>query len=332
MTDFPKPKIVISKCLGFEACRFNGEIIRDTFVSRLEAYVDFHPVCPEVEIGLGTPRPPVRLVSSPQGLRMIQPSTGADLSDSMRRFSSEFLDSLREIDGFVLTHRSPSCGIGDAKYYAGPEKGPAIGKTSGLFGEAVTQRFPHLAIEDDGRLLNLQIREHFLTRIFAFARLRALRRSISMRALVQFHAAHKFVLLSYSEKKLRQLGKIVANPGKESPRRILELYAATFHEALAQLPKTAPQINVLMHALGFFSKDLSSREKRHFLDALEAYRRGRVPLLSISNILWSWALRFDSTYLLEQAYFRPFPDGLMTIEDSGKGRHPGGKSAAESGS
>jgi len=327
MTGFPRPKIVISKCLGFEACRFNGETIRDTFVSRLGPYVDFHTVCPEVEIGLGTPRPAVRLVTSPQGMRMIQPSSGADLSDSMRRFSSEFLDSLKEIDGFVLTHRSPSCGIGDAKYYAGPEKGAAIGKTSGLFAEAVVRRFSHLAIEDDGRLLNLRIREHFLTRIFAFAKLRALRHSISMRAIVQFHAAHKYILLSYSEKKMRQLGNIVANPGKESPRRILDLYAAAFHEALAEPPKTAPQINVLMHALGYFSKELSSREKRHFLDALESYRHGRVPVLSISNILWSWALRFDRAYLLEQAYFRPFPEGLMAIEDSGKGRVTGGNPA-----
>ncbi len=116
MSGFPKPRIVISKCLGFEPCRFNGEILQDRFVSELAGHVDFVPVCPEVEMGLGTPRPAVRLVSSSQGLRLIQPSTGADLSDSMRRFSSDFLVSLADVDGFVLTHRSPSCGIGDAKY------------------------------------------------------------------------------------------------------------------------------------------------------------------------------------------------------------------------
>jgi uncharacterized protein YbgA (DUF1722 family)/uncharacterized protein YbbK (DUF523 family) len=326
MTDFPKPKIVVSKCLGFEACRFNGEIIRDSFVSRLGAFVDYQTVCPEVEIGLGTPRPTIRLVESAQGLRLIQPSTGADLSDSMRRFCAGFLDSLKEVDGFVLTHKSPSCGIGDAKFYGSVEKGPALGKMSGFFAEAVLRRFPHLAVEDDGRLLNLRIREHFLTRIFAFARLRALRRSVSMRALVQFHAAHKFILLSYNERKMRQLGKLVANPGRENPRKVAEAYAATFHEALGQLPKITPQVNVLMHALGFFSKQLSSREKKHFLEALDSYRAGRVPLLAVSNVLWSWALRFETAYLLEQAYFRPFPEGLLAIENSGKGRPVGEKS------
>jgi uncharacterized protein YbgA (DUF1722 family)/uncharacterized protein YbbK (DUF523 family) len=328
MNEFPKPKIVISKCLGFEACRYNAEMIRDTFIPRLAEFVEFIPVCPEVEIGLGTPRPTLRLVSSSQGMRIIQPTTGMDFTDDINRFSEKFLGSLKEVDGFVLTHRSPSCGPGDAKYYAGAEKGPVLGKTSGLFAEAVLQRFPQLAVEEDGRLLNLRLREHFLTRIFSFARLRALRRSVSMRAIVKFHAAHKYVLLAYSEKKMRQLGKIVANGEKETPRRVMELYSAVFYDALAQPTKTAPQINVLMHALGYFSKELTSREKRHFLDALESYRLGRIPLGSVSNILWSWALRFECSYLLEQVYFRPFPEGLMATDDSGKGRHSANKSIA----
>jgi uncharacterized protein YbgA (DUF1722 family)/uncharacterized protein YbbK (DUF523 family) len=328
MSEFPKPKIVISKCLGFEACRYNGEMIRDTFVPRLAEYVEFIPVCPEVEIGLGTPRPTLRLITTSQGMRMVQPSTGVDFTDAMNSFSQKFLASIKDVDGFVLTHRSPSCGPGDAKYYARTDKGPVLGKTSGLFAEAVLHRFPHLAVEEDGRLLNLKLREHFLTRVFSFARLRALGRAISMRAIVKFHAGHKYVLLAYSEKKMRQLGKIVANAPKETPRRVLELYSAVFYEALAQPPKTAPQINVLMHALGYFSRDLSSREKRHFLNALESYRLGRIPLGSVSNILWSWALRFECTYLLDQVYFLPFPDGLMAIDDSGKGRPSANKSIA----
>jgi len=328
MTEFPKPKVVISKCLGFEACRFNGEVIQDKFVSKLEDHVDFVPVCPEVEIGLGTPRPIVRLILSSRGLRMIQPSTGTDLSDSMRDFSARFLDSLAHVDGFVLTHRSPSCGIGDAKYYAGPEKGAALGKTSGLFAEAALKRFPHLAIEDDARLSNLRIREHFLKRIFAFARLRALRRCVSMHALVRFHSAYKFLLMAHSERKMRELGRIVANTGKQNSRRVLESYTTTFQEALQPLPRTTSHINVLMHALGFFSKGLSGREKHHFLDVLGAHRHGRVPLQSVTSVLWSWALRFDSAYLQEQVFFRPFPASLLAIEDSGKGRSLFSKSVA----
>lgn len=324
--EFPKPRLVVSKCLGFEVCRFNGEVLQDKFVSKLKDHIDFIPVCPEVEIGLGIPRPPVRLISSSRGLRMLQPSTGTDLSDSMRDFSARFLDSLRQVDGFILMHASPSCGIGDAKYYAGPEKGAALGKNSGLFAGAVFERFPHLAIEDDARLSNLRIREHFLTRVFAYARLRDLRRSVSMHALVRFHAAHKFLLLAHSERKMRELGRIVANAEKQSPQHVLEAYTIAFQQALQPLPRTTSQINVLMHALGFFSKELSGREKHHWIDALDAYRHGRVPLQSVTSVLWSWALRFDSLYLQEQVFFRPFPDSLLATEDSGKGRNLARKS------
>jgi uncharacterized protein YbgA (DUF1722 family)/uncharacterized protein YbbK (DUF523 family) len=326
MTPFAKPKVVISKCLGFEACRFNGEILQDKFVSKLEDHVDFVPVCPEVEIGLGTPRPAVRLVSSAQGVRMIQPSTEADLSDSMREFSARFLDSLPHVDGFILTHRSPSCGIGDAKYYAGPQKGAALGKTSGLFADAVIKRFPYVAIEDDARLSNLRIREHFLTRIFAFARLRELRRSESTQTLVRFHSAHKFLLMAHSEQRLRALGRIVANASKQSSQHVLESYAKVFEEALQPLSRVTSQVNVLMHIFGFFKKGLSGREKRHFLEVLSTYRQGRAPLQSVTSVLWSWALRFDSDYLQEQVFFRPFPDSLLVAGDSGKGRNLSGRS------
>src|SRR5581483_3713523 len=127
MTDLPKPRIVVSKCIGFEPCRYNGEIVRDKFVAQLEPYVEFLGVCPEVAIGLGTPRPPIRIVASGNQFKLIQPSTGLDVSSEMRRFTSDFLSGLSDVDGFILKNRSPSCGFIDVKLYSGPEKGPCIG-------------------------------------------------------------------------------------------------------------------------------------------------------------------------------------------------------------
>ena len=167
MTAFPKPRIVISKCIGFDPCRYNGEIVQDKFVRRLEPHVEFVCVCPEVEIGLGTPRAPVRVVASGESFKLIQPASGLDVSDKMREFSRGFLDGLKEVDGFILKNRSPSCGFTDVKVYAGPEKGAAIGRTAGFFGGAVLEKVGDRAVEDEGRLLNLSIREHFLTRVFA---------------------------------------------------------------------------------------------------------------------------------------------------------------------
>jgi uncharacterized protein YbbK (DUF523 family) len=217
LTNFPKPTIVISKCIGFDPCRYNGGIVQDKFVARLKPHIEVISVCPEVEIGLGIPRAPVRIICSGDELKLIQPSSGLDLSESMRGFTSGFLDTLEKVDGFILKNRSPSCGFTDVKFYSGPERGPAIGRTAGLFGGAVLQKFGDLAVEDEGRLKNLSIREHFL-------------------------------------------------------------------------------------------------------EILEAFRRGRTPLCSAASILRSWIIRFKSKYLREQTFFNPFPEELMTLDDSGGSR------------
>jgi uncharacterized protein YbgA (DUF1722 family) len=237
----------------------------------------------------------------------------------MREFSRGFLDSLKEVDGFILKNRSPSCGFTDVKIYSGPEKGASIGKTAGFFGGAVLEKFGDRAVEDEGRLLNLNIREHFLTRIFAFARFRALQ-SASMHDLVRFHTSNKLLLMAYSQTKLQELGRIVANADGKSIGAVLELYGKCFREAFHKPPRHASPINVLMHSLGYFKKDLSAREKRHFLDVLEAYRHGRTPLSSAVSILRSWLVRFESEYLREQTLFMPFPEELMALDDSGRGR------------
>jgi uncharacterized protein YbgA (DUF1722 family)/uncharacterized protein YbbK (DUF523 family) len=320
LTEFPKPRIVISKCIGFDPCRYNGEIVQDKFVTRLEPHVEFVCVCPEVEIGLGTPRAPVRIVSSGDDFKLIQPSSGLDVSERMWKFSRWFLDGLEEVDGFILKNRSPSCGFTDVKVYSGPEKGAAIGKTAGFFGGAVLEKFGDRVVEDEGRLKNLNIREHFLTCIFAFARFRRLQQSASMHGLVSFHAENKLLLMVYSQTKLRELGRIVANADGNRMGVVLELYGKRFREAFHKPPKHASPINVLMHTLGYFKKELSPREKRHFLEMLEAYRHGRTPLSSTLNILRSWIIRFESEYLHEQTLFMPFPEDLMALDDSGRGR------------
>jgi len=320
LTAFPKPKIVISKCIGFDPCRYNGEIVQDKFVTRLEPHVEFVCVCPEVEIGLGTPRAPVRIISSGYSFKLIQPSSGLDVSERMRGFSRDFLDRLKEVDGFILKNRSPSCGFTDVKVYPGPEKGPVIGKTAGFFGGAILEQFGDRAIEDEGRLKNLSIREHFLTRVFAFARFHTPQQSPSMHDLVRFHAENKLLLMAYSQTKMRELGRIVANADGKRMGAVLELYEKSFRAALHKLPRHSSPINVLMHTLGYFKKELSMREKRHFLEMLEAYRQGRTPLSSAVSILQSWVMRFETEYLYGQTFFSPFPEELMALDDSGRGR------------
>ena len=319
-----KPRIVVSECLNLAACRYNGEVIRDSFLARLAPHVEFLPVCPEVAIGLGTPRPPVRLVAASKDspdVRLIQPARGnRDLTQRMRTFSRHFLDALTGVDGFILKKASPSCAVKDAKRFPSPGKSPSLGKGPGLFASDVLQRFSHLPIEDEGRLTNLRLREHFLIRIFTGARWRCMSTNPGMSSLVRFHSCHKLLLMAYNQKEMRALGRIVANPDGASVAEVVAKYETHLAVALGRLPRYTSHINVLMHAFGYFSRQLSTRERVHFLDLLEQYRAEQTSLGSALRLLESWILRFESTYLADQIYLRPFPIALVHGKDSGKGR------------
>ena len=189
MSAFARPRVVVSKCLGFAACRYNGQTIPDRFLEKLSPHADLLAVCPEVEIGLGIPRDTIHIVGEASGRRLVQPSNGQDLTERMVHFRDRFLGALRDIDGFVLKGRSPSCAIFDAKIHSPRENTPALGKGPGIFAEGVLAGFPDTAIEDKGRLTNFRIREHFLARVFTTAAFRATAAERDMGALVRFHAA-----------------------------------------------------------------------------------------------------------------------------------------------
>ena len=189
-----------------------------------------------------------------------------------------------------------------------------------MFASEVIERFPEAAIEDEGRLTNFRIREHFLTRLFTLAEFRRLRSRPSMRKLVEFQSRHKLLLMGVNQTKMRALGRIVANPEKRPVRELFGAYGPLLSEALAKMPRYTSHVNVLMHGLGYFKKGLTSREKAQFLDTLSLYREGKVPLSAATAILRSWIARFEVEYLDGQSYFEPFPLDLVEITDSGKGR------------
>lgn len=317
MDSHSKPTVVVSKCLEFEACRYNGQVIRDAFVRRLENHVDYVPVCPEVAIGLAIPRFPIRIVST-TNLRLIQPITGKDVTDDMNEFSDKFLMSLKKVDGFILKFRSPSCGFKDVRIYAKSEKSPANGKGPGFFGAKILKRFPGLAIEDEGRLRSLKMREHYLTKLFTLARFRTVKESNAMRDLVRFHTENKFMLMAYNQREMRLLGNVVANPKKRPLEEIIQEYEIHLQKSLENPPKRTSNINVLMHLLGYFSKELSKNERQFFLETLELYRDERVPFTSAVRLLKAWAVRFQNQYLLNQTLFSPFPDDLIEWTDAGR--------------
>jgi uncharacterized protein YbgA (DUF1722 family)/uncharacterized protein YbbK (DUF523 family) len=307
---------VVSQCLGFAAVRYDGQVLQEPFVRSLADHVQFIQVCPEVGIGLGVPRDPIRLVVEQGGRRLVQPSAGRDLTEDMHRFAGGFLDQVGLVDGFILKSRSPSCGIKDVKQFSADGENPTS-KSSGFFAEAVLNRFPHAAIEDEGRLTNLRLRHHFLTKLFLVARFRQLQATPTMADLVTFHTAYKLQLMAYSQAGLKALGRIVSNLDSVPITAVYRAYACRLIEVLAEPPRPSANRNALLHAFGYVSRSLKAREKEYFLELLEEYRRERLPLSVLLGVLRAWMLHLDEPYLQSQLYFEPYPRPLLDLTDSG---------------
>ena len=317
-----RPRVVFSRCLGFDNCRWNGGTISEPLVEQIKPFVEIVTVCPEVAVGLGIPRDPIRLVGDDTSQALVQPETGLDVTDKMKAFSQHFLSEIEPPDGFILKFASPSCGPREVKVYVNEKRGAASIRSSGMFAAAMAKAYPFAAMEDEGRIKSFDIRQHFLTRLFAIARFRQAQTKGRARDLVAFHSQYKLVLMAYNQTKMRELGRIVANPTKRPMNDVFADYAKLFHLALLKAPRRTSAINVLMHGFGYFSDQLDPKEKSFFLDSLEQYRNRHVPLSVPTSILRSWIIRFSETYLADQFYFEPYPQELVDVLDSGKGRIP----------
>jgi len=321
MVEHPKPKIVVSQCLGFKKCRYNGQTIPDDFVEKLGDFVDFTTVCPEEEIGLGTPRDPIRIGRKDDEIRMVQPASGDDVTEKMQNFTSEFLGGLDRVDGFLMKNRSPSCGINDVKVYHHLNQPTAADRGKGFFGGQLREYFPGAAIEDEGRLKNFKIREHYLTKLFTNARFREINKNQKMKDLVKFHSNHKYLFLAYNEQAMRACGKIVANHEHKPEEEVFSAYQQKMQSIMDKPAKYTSNINTVHHIFGGISDQLSRDEKEFFLNSVEEYRDERIPLSTLIHMLKSYAIRFDNEYLKNQVFLEPYPKGLIEITDSGKGRN-----------
>jgi uncharacterized protein YbgA (DUF1722 family)/uncharacterized protein YbbK (DUF523 family) len=314
MREFPKPNVVVSRCITFEPVRYNAQIISSEFVERLKPFVKFVPVCPEVEIGLGVPRDPIRIVLVNGERRLMQPSTGLDFTEKMEQFANAYLNSLDEVDGFILKRGSPSSGFRNVKVYPRMEKSSPVGKGPGFFGEAVLRKYPNLAIEDEMRLLNYRIREHFLTKLFTLASFRDVKKSGRIKELIRFHSENKYLLTAYNQKELRTLGKIAANQEAKHIAEILEDYETHLQLALARTPSIGANINVMLKMMGYFSRQLSKEEKTFFLESIDRYKAGRLALSANLSVLRAWIVRFKEEYLMNQTFLQPYPEELTDLD------------------
>jgi uncharacterized protein YbgA (DUF1722 family)/uncharacterized protein YbbK (DUF523 family) len=308
-----KIKLGISSCLLGEKVRYDGEHKLDRFLTdTLGAYVDWVPVCPEVESGLPVPREAMHLIGDTEAPRLVTIRSGVDHTGRMRRWANKKVAALADEDlsGFVFKSRSPSSGMRGVKIYS-PE-GIPVSTGSGIFARAFQDRFPLLPVEDEGRLHDPALRENFIERIFAFKRWQEYVSSDkTVGGLVSFHASHKLMIMAHSPKHYSALGKLVADPKKYRREELFERYFATLMEGLQLLATVKKNSNVLQHMAGYFKKQLSADEKQELQDVITNYRRELVPLIVPITLLQHYIRKYNEKYLEQQVYLNPHPLELM---------------------
>jgi uncharacterized protein YbgA (DUF1722 family)/uncharacterized protein YbbK (DUF523 family) len=311
-------RIGVSACLLGREVRYDGQHKRDDWlVEVLGPFVEWVPVCPELEVGMGVPREPIRLVGPSERPRLVAERSGTDHTEAMRRYAEEKIAELRRLDlcGCVLKKDSPSCGMARVRVHR-DGRGPPRRDGVGAFARVLLERLPALPVEEEGRLHDAALRESFVERIFAFARLQAsVAAGMGRGELVAFHARHKLALLAHSPDAYRKLGRLVASPGKGSVAAVVKAYGRGLMAALAVPSRRGRHANVLQHMLGYFREVLDAGDRRELEQVVKDYQRALVPLVVPQTLFRHHVRRHADArgiaWLAAQTYLDPDPKELL---------------------
>jgi uncharacterized protein YbgA (DUF1722 family)/uncharacterized protein YbbK (DUF523 family) len=306
-------RVGVSSCLLGSEVRFDGGHKRDRFLTDLLGdFVEWVPVCPEVEVGMGTPRPALRLVREGDEVRMVEIASGRDHTRRMEGYAGRRVRALRglELCGYVLKKDSPSCGMTRVKVYGGKGMPKRDGK--GLYASALMEAFPNLPVEDEGRLNDPKLRENFIESVFAYRRLRRLFRGRWTNGqVVAFHTAHKLQLMAHSPVAYRELGRRVAALKRTGRTAFRQHYESGFMGALRHHASRGRNANVLQHAAGHLKKRLDSASRSELAELIHDYRKGLVPLVVPLTLIGHHVRCHDVDYLKGQVFLEPHPKELM---------------------
>jgi len=312
MTTLPL-RLGISRCLLGDEVRFDGGHKRDSFLTDVFGrYVDWVPVCPEVEARLCTPREAMRLVGDPQYPRLVTIKSGTDHTRAVKTMTTNRIEELKSLDlsGYVFKKGSPSCGIERVRIYN--EHGMPHRNGVGLFARAFIEQFPLIPVEDEGRLGDPTIRESFIERVFCYRRWQDLVQSgVTRQALVQFHTIHKCLLLAHHPQQCEVLARLIGQAHQHRPKELALRYGELFMKALAVKATVRKHVNVLQHILGYFKERLGSHEKAELLGVIGDYHRGLTPLVVPLTLIKHYVRIFDVSYIREQVYLNQHPKELM---------------------
>ncbi|MBD9423727.1 DUF1722 domain-containing protein [Pseudomonas sp. PDM15] len=305
-------KLGISACLLGERVRYNGGHKRSALCTEvLTEHFELVPVCPEVAIGLGTPRPAIRLVGDADAPRALVPQEhGRDLTAELRDQGARVARELDDISGFVLMHKSPSCGLHRVKLYR--DNGHlAEATTRGVFAASLHQQRPELPLEDEGRLHDPVLRENFLNRVFVYGRWqRLLAGGLSQQGLLDFHARHKYLLMATHPQQQKALGRLLSNLSNQDLVDLAPRYFRQLMDALSRPATRGTHSNVLQHLSGHLKQHLGDAERTELQRLIEQYRTGVIPLVVPLTLLRHHFNRHPDAYVANQDYLQPYPDDL----------------------
>ena len=306
-------RVGVSACLVGAQVRFDGGHKRDRRVAEtLARHFELVTVCPEVEVGMGTPRETVRLVSDRERPRLVTSRSAVDWTERMESYATARVTraDLADLRGFILKSDSPSCGMERVRVYGA--SGVPSRDGVGLFTRALRERFPLLPVEEEGRLNDARLREAFVTRVFAHHRVHThfTDPGWTRSSLVRFHAAHKYLLLAHSPRRAAELGRLVARAASLGRDELTTAYTALFLAALAEPSSTGKHANVLLHIVGHLHDRISAAERQDMLEVIDDYRRERIPLSVPVTLLRHHVATRDVPYVRDQVFLSPHPKDL----------------------
>ncbi|MGD8907843.1 MAG: DUF523 and DUF1722 domain-containing protein [Chromatiales bacterium] len=306
------PKIGVSACLLGHQVRYDGGHKRDTFIiGPLSEHMDFVPICPEMAIGLGVPRPTIRLMGDTDHPRLVGTvDANFDVTEKMEAYAERQVRELGDLCGYILKKDSPSCGMERVKVF-NASASHAERKGSGIFARILMQRLPLLPVEEEGRLNDAVLRENFINRVFVMQRWQnLLRQDLSAARLIEFHTAHKYLVMAHSQAAYQRLGRMLSNLSRNDLHSITETYIEELMRSLKRRVSRKRHVNVLQHFMGYLKKRIDSGDKAELIESIEAYRRGETPLIVPITLLRHYFRRHPDPYMEKQVYLRPHPEKL----------------------
>jgi len=307
-----KPKIAISACLLGAEVRFNGGHKESRLCSQaLSEHFEFVPLCPEVAIGLGIPRQPVRLVGSPAQPQAVgSVDSTLNVTQPLHDYGLEMAAAHTDISGYIFMQKSPSCGLERVKVYQDGGR-PAELSGRGIYAQAFCAAHPDLPVEEAGRLNDPVLRENFLTRVYAYSAWQALLKTgITRRSLTDFHACYKYQLMAHHPAQYRTLGNMLGRIGKNDPREIASQYFSELMKALKQCATRRTHTNVLQHISGYLKQSISPEDKQEVQQLIGQYLHGIVPLVVPLTLLKHHFRLHPHPYISRQVYLQPHPENL----------------------